>query len=102
MLQKKMESMTMIVMPQMTEFVKKDVVLQHMRQTDDIEIQIDIIPSRTAAPVGGIMLNVTLLYSKPYREASWTSLEGSSSFACFLSCSTSESDAGCTSLYFSF
>ena len=44
MLQKKMESMTMIVMPQMTEFVKKDVVLQHMRQTDDIEIQIDIIP----------------------------------------------------------
>ena len=57
MLQKKMESMTMIVMPQMTEFVKKDVVLQHMRQTDDIEIQIDIITGRTAAPVGGIMLN---------------------------------------------
>ena len=43
MLQKKMESMTMIVMPQMTEFVKKDVVLQHMRQTDDIEIEIDDI-----------------------------------------------------------
>lgn len=42
----------MIAMTQMAEFVKKYVILQDLRQADDIEIQVYIVSSRTAAPVG--------------------------------------------------
>ena len=42
MLQKQMESMSMIVMTQMGQFVKKNVILQNARETDYIQIEIYI------------------------------------------------------------
>ena len=56
MLQKKVESMSVILMTQVAEFVKKNIVLKHARKTYNIEIQIDITLRRTASPIGGIML----------------------------------------------
>ena len=52
MLQKKMEGMTMIVMTQMTELMKEDIVSQDMRKADYVQVQIDIVPRRAASPVG--------------------------------------------------
>ena len=52
MLQKKMEGMTMIVVTQVAKLVQEDIVLQHFRQTDYIQVQIDIVPRRAASPVG--------------------------------------------------
>ena len=57
MLQKQMKSAAVVMMSQMTQLMQNNIITQDMRQTDDIEIQIDIIPGRTAAPVGSIMLN---------------------------------------------
>lgn len=42
MFQKEMKTVSMILMSKMTEFVQKDVVLQHARQAHDGEIQIYI------------------------------------------------------------
>ena len=42
MLQKQVESMAVVLMAQVTEFVQKHIVLQHFRQSDDIQIEIDI------------------------------------------------------------
>ena len=42
----------MIAMTQMAEFVKKYVILQDLRQADYIQIEIDVVLCRTAAPVG--------------------------------------------------
>mgnify|MGYP006923227072 CR=1 FL=1 len=45
MLQQKMEGMAVIVMTQMTKFMKKDIILKHLRQTDNVQIEVYIIPS---------------------------------------------------------
>ena len=42
MLQQKMEGMTVILMPEMAEFVKQNIVLKHRGKSYDIEIQIYI------------------------------------------------------------
>ena len=42
MLQQKMKAMTMVRMAQMTEFMDKHIVLENLRKTDYIQIQIDI------------------------------------------------------------
>lgn len=47
-----MKFLPMIAMTQMAEFVQKYIILQDLGQTDDIEIQIYIVSSRTASPVG--------------------------------------------------
>ena len=52
-----MEGITMVMVAQMAEFVEEDIVAQHLRKAHEIEVKIDIILSRTAAPVGGIMLD---------------------------------------------
>lgn len=42
MLQKKMECIAMVMMSEMTKFMKQDIIPQHIRKTDYIEIKIDI------------------------------------------------------------
>ena len=77
MFQQKMEAMSMILMPQMAKLMQKHIVLQHLRKTHYIQIQIDIRSGRTTAPVGCVMLDshtvigktITLgKNSKPRRE----------------------------------
>ncbi len=48
--------MAVILMPEVAEFVKEDVVLQHGRKTYDIEVQVYVPFGRAAAPIGGVML----------------------------------------------
>ena len=60
MLKKQMESVSVIVMTQVTELVQKDIILQDKRKTDNIEIEVDISLGRTASPIRGIVL-----YSHP-------------------------------------
>lgn len=52
MFEKKMKRLPMVMMAQMTEFMKKNIVAQNGWKADKIEIQIDIVLARTAAPVG--------------------------------------------------
>ena len=40
--QKKMEGMAMVLMAQMAEFMKEDIILKNLGQTYNIEIQIDV------------------------------------------------------------
>ena len=49
--------MTMVVMAQMTQFMKKDVIPQHLRKAHYIQIQIDIASGRAASPVGEVVLD---------------------------------------------
>jgi hypothetical protein len=56
MFQQKMEAFAMVVVTQVAKFVEQNVIAQHKRQTYYIDIQIDIVPGRAAAPVGGIVL----------------------------------------------
>ena len=64
MFQQQMESVSMIRMAQVAEFVQKHIVLKHLRQTDNIQVQIDIAFCGTAAPVGSIMLDSYLVICK--------------------------------------
>ena len=57
MLQKEVEGMAVVVMPEMAEFVKKDIVPKRVRQTDYVQIEIDVPSGRAASPVGGIVLD---------------------------------------------
>ena len=57
MLQKEVETMSVVMVAEVAEFVQKDVVLEHARQAHDTEVQIDITLRRSAAPVGGVMLD---------------------------------------------
>ena len=43
MLQQKMKGMAMVVMAQMTKFMQKYIVLKHLWQTHNIQIQVDVI-----------------------------------------------------------
>ena len=56
MLQKQMKGMTMVVMTQMTQFMKKYIIPQDIGQPDNIQIEVDIVSGRAASPIGGIML----------------------------------------------
>ena len=42
MLQKEMECVPMILMTQMTQFMQKNIILQNLRKTDNIEVQVYI------------------------------------------------------------
>ena len=44
-----------VVMPQMRQLVKQDIVAQRLGQTDEIEIETQIPSGRAAAPVGDIV-----------------------------------------------
>ena len=57
MFQKEMKGLTMIVMTKMTEFVKEHIITENLRKTHEIEVEIDIVPGRTASPVCRIMLD---------------------------------------------
>ncbi len=57
MFEQQMEGRPVVMMPQMTEFMKQDIVAQDMRQPHDVQIQVYIVLSRAAAPVGGIVLD---------------------------------------------
>ena len=61
MFQKQVEAMSMVTMTQVAEFVKKDIVTEHSRKTDDIQVQINVTPSRTTAPVRGVVLDSYLV-----------------------------------------
>jgi len=52
-----MEGMAVVMMPEMAEFMEKDIVPKRVRQTDYVQIEIDVSPGRTASPVGGIVLD---------------------------------------------
>ena len=43
MLQQQMKSVPVITMTQMTEFMQKDIILQRLGQTDNVQIKIDIV-----------------------------------------------------------
>ena len=57
MFQKQMKGLSMVMMAQMTKFVQQDIVTERGRKSDYIKVQINIVTSRTAAPVGGVMLD---------------------------------------------
>ncbi len=57
MFQKKMEGGAVVMMSQMTQFMEQDIVAQNRRETDDVKIQVDVVPGRAAAPVGGVVLD---------------------------------------------
>jgi hypothetical protein len=57
MFQKQVEAPSMVTMTQVAEFVQKDIVTEHSRKTDDIQVQINVAQSRTTAPVRGVMLD---------------------------------------------
>lgn len=42
MLQQKMESMAVVMMAEMTQFVQKHIILKHLGQHDDLKVQIDV------------------------------------------------------------
>lgn len=56
-LQQGMETGAVIRLLQVTQFVEEDVVAEGFRKTDEIEVQIDVAGTRTASPVGRIMLD---------------------------------------------
>jgi len=56
MLQKQVEGIAVVMMLEMAELMEKDIVPKRVRQTDDVEIEIDVSPCRAASPVGRIML----------------------------------------------
>ena len=51
-----METMSMVVVSKMTQLMKKHIILQDLRQTYDIQIQVDITLCRTASPIRSIVL----------------------------------------------
>ena len=57
MFQKKVEAVTMVMMPQMTEFMEHDIVAKGLRKTHEVQIEVDVCLGRAAAPVGRIMLD---------------------------------------------
>ena len=42
MLQKEMEAVTMVMVTQVTKFMKEHIVLEDLRKTDDVQVQIDV------------------------------------------------------------
>lgn len=42
--QQEMEGITMVMMTQMAEFVEEDIISEHLRETHEIEVEIDIVP----------------------------------------------------------
>ncbi len=61
MLKKEVEGMAVVVMAQMAEFVEKDIIAQEDRQTDYVQIQVDVSTGRATSPVGGIVLDRHLI-----------------------------------------
>ncbi len=57
MLKQEMEGMAMVMMPQMAEFMEKDIVAEDVREADDVQVEIDVAAGRAAAPVGRVMLD---------------------------------------------
>ena len=47
----------MIVMAQVSEFMKDDIIADGLGKADQIEVEIDVAEGGAAAPVGGIVLN---------------------------------------------
>ena len=66
--QKKMEGMTVILMAQMTQFVKKDIVLKDLRKSHYLQIKVDVALCRTTSPVADIILyGNTVIYESVSR-----------------------------------
>lgn len=57
MLQKKVESMTVVLMAKMTQFVKKDIILKDCRKGHDLKIEVDVALCRTTSPIAHIVLD---------------------------------------------
>jgi len=77
MLQKKVERLAVVLMAQMTEFVKEDIVLKHGGKADDVKVQVDVAFRRAASPIRCVVLDGhTVIYeaiaqgklSKPRRK----------------------------------
>ena len=56
MFEQKMESLTVVVVTKVAELMQKDIVTKRGRQTDNVQIEIDVVSGRAAAPVGGVVL----------------------------------------------
>ena len=56
-LQEGMETVAVIRLLEVTQFVEEDVVAEGFRKTDEIEVQIDVAGTGTASPVGRIVLD---------------------------------------------
>ena len=52
-----MEMRAVIRLLEVTQFVEKDVIAEGFRETDEIEVQIDVAGTGTASPVGGVVLD---------------------------------------------
>ncbi len=57
MLEQEMEGRAMVMMSKMTQLMEQDIIAQNSREPDDVQIQVDVIPGRAAAPVGGVVLD---------------------------------------------
>ena len=51
------ESFPVVRMPEVRQLMEKDIVAHGLRQAYEIEVKIDVAQSRTAAPIGGIVLD---------------------------------------------
>lgn len=56
-LQEGMEMRAVIRLLEVTQFVEEDVIAEGFRETDEIEVQIDVAGTGTASPVGGVVLD---------------------------------------------
>ena len=54
--QQGVEVLTMVRMPQMAEFMEKHIVPELFRKPHQVEVQVDVALSRTATPIGGVVL----------------------------------------------
>ena len=52
-----MEMRAVIRLLEVTEFVEEDVIAERFWEADEIEVQIDVAGTRTASPVGGVVLD---------------------------------------------
>ena len=65
MFQKQMEGLSVVMVAQMTELMQKHIVTQRGWQTNDVEIEVDVVPGRATAPVCGVMLDGHAIIFKP-------------------------------------
>ncbi len=57
MLKQEMEGMAVVMMLQMTEFMEQYIIAEGVREADNVQVEIDVVPRRTAAPIGSVVLD---------------------------------------------
>ncbi len=57
MFEQEVEGRSMVMMPEVAELMEEDIVLEGLREADDVQVEIDVGAGRAAAPVGGVVLD---------------------------------------------